>query len=106
MDGKINYKIEGIMKKLILMNIIFILIFVSFLILSIFFWFFLFIPIFFLPLCCYLPFAFKNKAQRQEQAFDPNLQYSEIRKCPVCEGEIKESVAQYCYHCGSELNKN
>ena len=36
---------------------------------------------------------------KQEDAY-------KIRYCPVCNGEIKEPVAKFCYHCGSKLHNN
>lgn len=92
-------------RNIIILNIFFITLFVIFLILSLFFWFFLLIPFFFLPIICYLPFAFKGKKRRLEPLLDIDSQIPKIRKCPACGGEIREPIAQYCYHCGSELNK-
>lgn len=93
-------------RRIILLNIFFIILFVIFLILSLFFWFFLLIPFFFLPIVCYLPFAFKGREKRLNSLLEPDSQYLGIKKCSVCGGEIKEPNAKFCYHCGSKLNNN
>ena len=41
----------------------------------------------------------------QGQGYKSNQEYK-IRYCPVCEGEIKEAIAKFCYHCGSKLPNN
>ncbi|MFX1338591.1 MAG: hypothetical protein ACFFDK_08270 [Promethearchaeota archaeon] len=40
----------------------------------------------------------------QEPFFEPYIQ--SLRRCPVCNGEIKEPIAKFCYHCGAKLNND
>jgi hypothetical protein len=101
------------MKKYIIFNLIFIIIAVFFLILSLILNFVFFIPFFILPLCCWLPFAFRGKKyMRSENEQDYESIYPSktiekgVRLCPVCKGEIKEPIAKYCYHCGSKLHND
>jgi hypothetical protein len=86
---------------------------VFFLILSLLLNFVYFIPFFFLPLCCWLPFAFRGRREMRSEYqpyYEPTspqkLKEEGIQYCPVCGGEIRETIAKYCYHCGAKLHKN
>lgn len=62
------------------------------------------IPFFFLPIICWIPFLFKRRSRDfapQQTLYEPYVQA--LRTCPVCGGEIKESIAKFCYHCGAKL---
>ena len=91
----------------IVLNLIFIALFVFFLILSLLIDFF-----FFIPLICFLPFSFRtikyNKENLEERpAESPTYKNStnlKTRYCPRCSGEITQIIAKYCYHCGEKLN--
>ena len=48
----------------------------------------------------------RGKNLRKETEVDLNDKVPRIRKCPVCDGEIREQIAKYCYHCSSKLNGN
>ncbi|MHA1489489.1 MAG: hypothetical protein ACTSRI_07525 [Promethearchaeota archaeon] len=106
------------MKRNIFINLIFLVIFFFFLILSLTCNFFFFLPIF-----CILPFSCRtrNRIKRnQDYQYDVQAQpiqvdkedsdsitklarNTEIRYCPICGGAIKEPVAKFCYYCGAEL---
>lgn len=92
--------------KIILINIIFVVMTVLFLILSLILNFIFFIPFFFLPIFCWLPFIFKNKSREFSDFSSHDLQNQDSKYCPICRGEIKEPIAKFCYHCGANLNKN
>ncbi len=95
------------MKRNIVLNIIFIALFVVFLVLSLLIDFF-----FFIPIICFLPFSFstiRNKSKDYEERSTRNSSYTgsknlNARYCKRCGGEITEPIAQYCYHCGEKLN--
>ncbi len=100
-------------RNIIILNIFFILLFIIFLILSLYIG--SYIGFFFIPILCFLPFAFRRKSregvildqpQQQFYTFKEEFTKPEVRYCPVCRGAIKEPIAKYCYHCGSKLNKN
>ena len=91
-------------RNIIILNIIFVILFLIFLFLSIFYG--SFIGFFFIPILCCLPFAFRKKAPKGLLFDESQLDAYKIRYCPVCEGEIKEPIAKFCYHCGSKLNNN
>lgn len=88
-------------RSFIILNIVFIIIFIIFLLLSIFIG--TYIGFFFIPILCFLPFAFRKRSgfYKLKEGSKP-----EIRYCPVCKGVIKEPIAKFCYHCGSKLNNN
>ena len=90
-------------RRMILINIIFIILTVFFLVLSLICG----MPFFFLPIICWLPFFFKGRRRdlaTREPFYEPYVQA--LRKCPVCGGEIKEPIAKFCYHCGAKLNND
>jgi len=92
-------------RRILLINIIFIILTVFFLVLSLILNLWYAIPFFFLPIICWLPFIFKGRRRdlaTQESFHKPYFQA--LRKCPVCAGEIKEPIAKFCYHCGAKLN--
>ncbi len=94
------------MKRKILLNLIFIALFVVFLILSFMIDFF-----FFIPIICFLPFSFKsNKFTRSNLERIESKQVSnidlEIRSCPKCGCDIALNGVKFCYHCGVKLNDN
>jgi len=100
------------MKRNIVLNLIFISVFILFLILSLLIDFF-----FFIPIICFLPFSFRafkrNNSYIETRPNEiPSFQTSktsEIKYCPRCGGEITKSIeieAFYCYHCGEKLNNN
>jgi len=94
------------MKRKILLNLIFIALFVVFLILSFMIDFF-----FFIPIICFLPFSFKsNKFTRSNLEISESKHVSnkdlEFRSCPKCGGEITLNDIKFCYHCGAKLNDN
>ena len=97
------------MNRNIILNLIFFVLFLVFLILSIAFKFFYFIPI-----VCFLPFSFKTlnknkvkyKENIKEQSTYQNYKYLEKRYCPRCGGEITKAIAKFCYHCGEKLTNN
>ena len=98
------------MRRTIILNIFFVILFLIFLLLSIFYG--SIIGFFFIPLLCFLPFAFRKNSGKgrmlnnsERQGYKSKHEYK-IRYCPVCEGEIKEAVAKFCYHCGSKLHNN
>ncbi len=112
LESKVSRFKEKMRRTIIILNIFFVILFLVFLLLSIFYG--SIIGFFFIPLLCFLPFAFRKKSrkglmfdnsQRQEYISRPENDYK-IRYCPVCDGEIKESVAKFCYHCGSKLHNN
>ena len=84
-------------RNFIILNIFFVILLVISIILSLYIGFF-----FFIPIICFLPFALRGKSKAREslKEFKPES----FRRCRACGGEIKESIAKYCYHCGSELN--
>jgi len=94
------------MKRKILLNLIFIALFVVFLILSFMIDFF-----FFIPIICFLPFSFKSKKFTKsnleiiesKHVSNKNLK---IRSCPKCGGDITLNGIMFCYHCGVKLNDN
>ena len=97
-------------RTIIILNIFFVILSLIFLLLSIFYG--SIIGFFFIPLLCFLPFAFRKNSRKgmmfdnsQGQEYKSNQEYK-IRYCPVCEGEIKEAIAKFCYHCGSKLPNN
>ena len=96
------------MKRNLVLNIIFIALFILFLVLSL-----MINSFFFIPIICFLPFSFNSfkrnrtyyeekSTQSSSQTVSKNL---EIRYCQRCGGEITEPLAVYCYHCGEKLNK-
>jgi len=95
------------MKRNIILNLIFIAIFIIFLILSLIIDFF-----FIIPIICFLPFSFST--MRKSRTYDEkrstqtllytNSNNLEIRYCKRCGGKITEPIAVYCYHCGEKLN--
>ena len=99
-------------RTIIILNIFFVILFLIFLLLSIFYG--SIIGFFFIPLLCFLPFAFRKNSSKgimldnsQVQGYKSKQEDPyKIRYCPVCEGEIKEAVAKFCYHCGSKLHNN
>ena len=99
-------------RSFIILNIIFIIIFIIFLLLSIFIG--TYIGFFFIPILCFLPFAFRKRSKEgliydesQQKVYKLKEEIKpKIRYCPVCEGVIKEPIAKFCYHCGSKLNNN
>ncbi len=93
-------------RKIILINIIFIVLTVVFLLLSLILNIVYFIPFFFLPIICWLPFAFKGRKQNLADNESYVLPKQSIRYCPICRGEIKEPIAKFCYHCGAKLNND
>ncbi|TFG04990.1 MAG: hypothetical protein EU539_09905 [Promethearchaeota archaeon] len=92
-------------RNIILINILFVLITVISLIISFVFQSFFLIPFFFLPICCFLPFAFKSRPLARGR-FEPNEfeTKNQMRYCPKCGGIIREPLAKYCYHCGKKLD--
>ena len=96
------------MKRNLILNLLFIALLITFLTLSFIIDFF-----FFIPIICILPFSFKSNKHnefRSEPKIQENYSYSthenlEVRYCPRCGGEISESIARFCYHCGEKLNK-
>jgi len=92
------------MKRTILLNLIFLTLFVVFIILSFTTDFF-----FFIPIICFLPFSFKSKMFTRsnldiiESTHDTNKDL-EFRSCPKCGGEIALNDIKFCYHCGVKLN--
>lgn len=94
-------------RRIILINIIFIILTVFFLVLSLILNLWYAIPFFFLPIICWLPFLFKRR-RRDIAAHEPfNEPYIQaLRRCPICRGEIKEPIAKFCYHCGAKLNND
>ncbi len=89
---------------IIILNIFFVILFLIFLLLSIFYG--SIIGFFFIPLLCFLPFAFRKNSDKGIMLNNSEGQGYKIRYCPVCEGEIKEAIAKFCYHCGSKLHNN
>lgn len=95
------------MKRNILLNIIFIAIFLVSLILSFMIDFF-----FFIPIICFLPFSFRTRYRNKiniekettENSSFQNFKGSEVIYCSSCGGEITKSIAKFCYHCGEKLN--
>ncbi|MFW9971125.1 MAG: hypothetical protein ACFFDF_13100 [Candidatus Odinarchaeota archaeon] len=94
------------MNRNIVLNLVFIAIFILFLVLSLTIDFF-----FFIPIICFLPFSFsalkKNKTYLKDTpvliSSETDFKHKEIRYCQRCGGEI-EPTAIYCYHCGEKLN--
>ena len=84
-------------RNFIILNIFFVILFIISIILSFYIGFF-----FFIPIICFLPFALRGKSIAREnlRVFKPEP----FSSCRACGGEIKESIAKYCYHCGSKLN--
>ncbi len=91
-------------RNTIILNSIFVILFLIFLLLSIFYG--SFIGFFFIPILCCLPFAFRKKAHKGLLLDESQLDEYKIRYCPVCKGEIKETIAKFCLHCGSKLHNN
>ena len=97
------------MNRNIVLNLVFIAIFILFLVLSFVIDFF-----FFIPIICFLPFSFKSikhkKTYSKEISSDSSYieayNKSKIKYCPRCNGEINQSNAKFCYHCGLKLNNN
>ena len=84
-------------RNFIILNIFFVILFIISIVLSFYIGFF-----FFIPIICFLPFALRGKSIARE-----NLRVVKpepFSSCRACGGEIKESIAKYCYHCGSKLN--
>ncbi|MFX1311833.1 MAG: hypothetical protein ACFFHD_04350 [Promethearchaeota archaeon] len=94
------------MKRKILLNLIFVILFVVFLILSFIIDFF-----FFIPIICILPFSFKSKKfeslnfKTDESKLVSNKDL-DTRSCPRCGGEIALNGIKFCCHCGAKLNDN
>ncbi len=98
------------MKRAVLLNLIFVAVFIICLFLSIYIGFF-----FFIPIICFLPFTLRRKRTAPSPAESESFTQASIgkadsfkstpkfRTCPKCGGEIKEPIAQYCYHCGEKL---
>lgn len=94
-------------RNILILNIFFVILFLIFLFLSIFYG--SIIGFFFIPLLCFLPFAFRKKSSQGIMLDEYKSKQEDVYKtryCPVCEGEIKEPVAKFCYHCGSKLHNN
>ena len=89
-------------RNIIILNIIFVILFLFFLLLSIFYG--TFIGCFFIPILCCLPFAFRKKGHNGLLFDESQLKAYKVRYCPVCKGEIKESIAKFCLLCGAKLN--
>lgn len=97
------------MNRNIVLNLVFIAIFILFLVLSFTIDFF-----FFLPIICFLPFSFKsikNKKSYAEEISSDSSSFRASKKsaiiyCPRCNREINQSNAKFCYHCGLKLNNN
>ncbi|MFX0022497.1 MAG: hypothetical protein ACFE9S_09215 [Candidatus Hermodarchaeota archaeon] len=95
------------MTRKLVLNLLFITLFIVFLVLSLLIDFF-----FFIPIVCFLPFSFKtirNKDKVYEERTPQTSSYTvsrnvEVRYCQRCGGEITEPKAQFCYHCGEKLN--
>ncbi len=95
------------MRRNIVLNSLFIVLFIIFLILSFIIDFF-----FFIPIICFLPFSFRSTRQNKfkskisvnEKHSYQNHKNLEVRHCPRCGGEISKSIARFCYHCGEKLN--
>ncbi|MDX1797646.1 MAG: hypothetical protein R3255_03265 [Candidatus Lokiarchaeia archaeon] len=95
------------MNRNIVLNLIFIALFIVFLVLSLLIDYF-----FFIPIICLLPFSFstiRNKDKVYEKGTPQTssynrTKYEEVRYCQKCGGEITEPKAQFCYHCGEKLN--
>ncbi|MHA1149438.1 MAG: hypothetical protein ACTSR8_14470 [Promethearchaeota archaeon] len=91
-------------KRAVLLNIIFLLIAIFFIILSFTFGYFFFLPIF-----CFLPFTFRSNKRflgfsdqlRDNQEF--NEHKSQISYCPNCNKAIIVPDAKFCYHCSTKL---
>jgi len=96
------------MNRNIVLNLLFIGLFILFAILSFTIDFF-----FFIPIICFLPFSFRTTRQNKinpENRTTKNFSFQNsksviIRYCPRCGGEISKSIAKFCYHCGEKLNK-
>ncbi len=106
------------LKRNIILNIIFVVVSIVFLILSFLIDFF-----FFLPILCICPFTFSTRNRfRRDRELQYNDHCQDFKKtderfdykkandkpaglsyCPICSGEIKEPVAKFCYHCGAKL---
>lgn len=92
------------MRRNIILNIIFLALFITCLFLSFMIDFF-----FFIPIICFLPFTFKTK-RFSENTFngikneDSNYRKLKVRYCSSCGGKITEPIAIFCYHCGEKLN--
>ncbi|MHA1689696.1 MAG: hypothetical protein ACTSUN_10240 [Promethearchaeota archaeon] len=90
--------------KVILINLIFLAIFLISLIISLTYG--VLFSFFFLPLFCFLPFTWRSKPrtwinEEEDQYQVPSIQ---VKRCPVCGGVIKEGIdAKYCYHCGAKI---
>lgn len=95
------------MKRNLVLNLLFFTLFIVFLVLTLLIDFF-----FLIPIICFLPFSFntfKNKDKIFEERTPQTSSYTgsknvELRYCQKCGGEITESIAQFCYHCGEKLN--
>ena len=95
------------MNRNLVLNLLFIIIIIVFLILSFIIDFF-----FFIPIICFLPFSFGSRKQNKFKSIARvNKDYSyqdhenpDFRYCPRCGGEISKSIARFCYHCGQKLN--
>ena len=98
-------------RNIVLINLVFIVLTIISLIISFIFQTLFLIPFFFLPICCFLPFAFKSRSFRQVpyepyKSIDESQIEEQLKKrlCPKCGGEIREPIAKFCYHCGEKLN--
>ncbi|MFX0005764.1 MAG: hypothetical protein ACFFA7_01215 [Promethearchaeota archaeon] len=95
------------MNRNIVLNLVFIALFIVFLVLSLLIDYF-----FFIPIICLLPFSFstiRNKDKVYEKEIPQTSSYNHnkhgvVRYCQKCGGEITEPKAQFCYHCGEKLN--
>jgi hypothetical protein len=95
------------MNRKIALNVIFLVLTIFFLILSFMIDFF-----FFIPIICFLPFPFRSTRQTgirsntKMEEYSPyeDIKNQEVRHCSKCGGEISQSIARFCYHCGEKLN--
>lgn len=92
------------MRRNIILNLIFLALFIIFLLLSFMIDFF-----FFIPIICFLPFTFRKGKFTENNLHNlpiKNTNYKNlgIRYCPHCGGKITEPIAKFCYHCGEPLN--
>ncbi len=95
------------MNRNLVLNLIFIGLFILFLTLSLMVDFF-----FFIPILCFLPFSYRTNTRKKinfeqrvpENSSKQNFKRIKVKYCPKCGGEIKQSIAKFCYHCGEKLN--
>ena len=94
------------MKRNLVLNLTFIALFIVFLVLSLTVDFF-----FFVPIICLLPLSF-GSIKQEGTKFENRIagfssfedsENSKLRYCLRCKGEIAQSNAKFCYHCGEEL---